>query len=83
MSWGTVESMWSRPTLEDGHEQAIRYGVVLDWRADRIARDAAATFAAGRVYPSRNRRTLADRDALGVETETSCLVSQTSRETPR
>lgn len=23
--------MWSRPTLEDGHEQAVRYGVVLGW----------------------------------------------------
>lgn len=47
MSLGTVGSMWSRPTLEDGHEQAIRYGVVLGWRAHRVARDAAAPYTSG------------------------------------
>lgn len=50
MSWGTDGSMWSLPTLEDGHEQAIRYGVVLDWRAERVARDTATPLAAGESH---------------------------------
>jgi hypothetical protein len=47
-----VGSMWLLPILEDGHEQAIRYGDVLGWRANRVARDAATPFAAGDAYPS-------------------------------
>lgn len=31
MNWGTAGSMWSLPILEDGNEQAIRYGVVPGW----------------------------------------------------
>jgi len=50
MGWGTVESMWSLPTLEDGHESAIRYGTVLGWRAERIERDSAAPFTASKVH---------------------------------
>ena len=52
MSLGTAGLTWSLPTLEDGHEQVIRYGIVLGWRTDRVARDAATPFAAGDAYPS-------------------------------
>lgn len=45
MNWAMDGSTWSLPTLEDGHDQAIRYGVVLGWRAERVARDAATSFA--------------------------------------
>lgn len=51
MSWGTGGSMWSRPTLEDGHEQDSRYGVVLGWRAERVPRDTATPPAAGESHP--------------------------------
>ena len=78
MNWGAVGSTWSWPTSEDGHEQAIRYGVVLRWRADWVACDAAATLAAGKGYPRGNREAMAARDALGLETEASGLVSRTS-----
>ena len=74
-SWGTVGSMWSLPTLEDGHEQALRYGVVLGWRADRVARDTATPFAAGDAYPGGNRKALAAEHALGLATEALGLVS--------
>lgn len=50
-SWVTVGSTWSRRTLEDGHEQTIRYGVVLGWRADGLARDTTTPLAAGNAYP--------------------------------
>lgn len=52
MNWGTVGLMWLRPTLGDGHEQAVRYGVVLGWRAKRVAHDTATPFAAGDADPS-------------------------------
>jgi len=52
MNWGTIGSKWPLPILEDGHEQAIRYGVLLDWRANRVAVDAATTLTAGDAYPS-------------------------------
>lgn len=51
MNWGTVGSMWLRPTLGDEHEQAVRYGVVLGWRAKRVVRNSATPFAAGENYP--------------------------------
>ncbi|WP_455842876.1 integrase domain-containing protein [Lelliottia jeotgali] len=74
-SWGTVGSMWSLPTLEDGHEQALRYGVVLGWRADRVARDAATPFTAGDAYPGGNRKALAAEHALGLASEALGLAS--------
>ncbi|MNP09333.1 hypothetical protein D3C76_1014350 [compost metagenome] len=51
MSWGTAGSMWSVLTLVVEYEQAVRYGVVLGWRADRIAHDAATPSAAGDANP--------------------------------
>lgn len=75
MSWGTVGSMWSGPTLEGAYEQAIRYGVVLGWRANRIARDAATPCTAGEAYPRSNCRTLAETDTLGLAEKTFGLVS--------
>lgn len=70
-----VGSMWSRPILEDGHEQAIRYGVVLGWHADRVARDSATPYTPGGNHPSRNLRALASTDALGLAEKACGLVS--------
>lgn len=75
MSWGTGGSMWSRLTLEDGHEQAIRYGVVFGWRANRVARDAATSCTAGEAYPRSNCRSLAETDTLGLAEKACDLVS--------
>ena len=52
MSWGTVGLTWSPRTSEDGHEQVIRYGAVLGWCADRLARDAATPYTAGENNPN-------------------------------
>lgn len=75
MSWGTVESMWSRPTLEDGHEQAIRYGVVLGWRADRLALNPSKSYATGENHPGGDCKALAARYTLGLAEKASTLVT--------
>jgi len=75
MNWGTVGSMWLRATLGDGHEQAVRYGVVLGWRAKRVVRNTATPLTAGASHPSCNRRTLAARIALELAEKACGLVS--------
>lgn len=52
MSWGIDGLKWSVLTLVVEYEQAVRYGVVLGWRADRLAHDAATPSAAGDANPS-------------------------------
>ena len=58
-SLGTAGSTCPLPTLEEGHEHANRSGVVLEWSAYRIERDAATPFAAGEDHPGRNYGALA------------------------
>lgn len=70
--------MWSLPTLEDGHEQAIRYGTVFGWRADGVACDATAAFAAGESYPGRDSCAVAAGDALGLAEKAYGLVFEES-----
>lgn len=46
MSWGTVGSTWSLPTL--GAHVSKQFDMELFfWRIDRILRDAPTSFAAG------------------------------------
>lgn len=78
MSWDTAVSTWRRLTLVVVHEQSIQYGGVLGWCTHWIARDAASSFATGEDDPSRNRRSLAARDALGLAAKACSLVSRTS-----
>lgn len=75
MNWGTDVSKWSRPTLVNGYEQAIRYGVVHGWSADRLPSDEATPFTPGEAYPSKDCRTLAARDTLDLAAKTFGLVS--------
>lgn len=74
MSWGTVGSTWSLRTLEDVHEQAIRYGAVLGCGADRVVRNAAASFAAGENYSGGYRRSLEAGNTLVLAKEAYGLV---------
>lgn len=73
-SWGTVGSTWSLRTLEGVHEEAIRYGAILGCGADRVVRNAKASFAAGENYSGRYRRSLEAGNTLVLAKEAFGLV---------
>lgn len=74
MNWGTVESMWSLHTLEGGDESTIRYGAVLGWRTDWLARIPATPCEAGENHPDRNCRAMAAKNALGLAEKACDMV---------